>query len=302
MKFLLRWSVFIKERFNPITNTPVILAYFASNVLFLFICYGKSVAWFPLFSGFLLVWLIFFHMRLFDDIKDYETDRLYNKERPLPRGLITIKEYGAVTLICIILEIVIALWFGQEVFSTYTLVLSFTLLMRQEFFIGEWLRPRMELYAASHTLSAFLMGVLIISLASGKMIWQMPISAVLFSLGSWFVFNVFEFGRKTFSKEEEREGIDSYSLRLKPWGAFGLITINMLTATIMMMLAVGKLVDIKQLMYIIIVKSVLVFLVSLTGLAYCIKGSLKYARLYRSAVSLYLLLYYVVFILMYFVR
>ncbi|MFZ5986390.1 MAG: UbiA family prenyltransferase [Bacillota bacterium] len=295
MKFILRWSLFIKERFNPIANTATILMFFAANALYYIVCLSKSKAEFPWVLGFILVWLVFFHMRLFDDIKDYETDKVYNKERPLPRGLVSIKEYGFVTFFCIALEIIIASSLGPAVFTAYVFVLCFTLLMRQEFFIGEWLRHKMELYAVSHTLSSFLIGILVYSL-TGNNLYQVPVLAVLFSLGNWFVFNVFEFGRKTFSKDEERIGVDSYSSRLKPWGAFLLISVNILGALFCLLLPSAKVMDTDNFKYLIVSEMALTFIVMLSGVLYCIKNSKGFAGFYRSVISAYLLLHYVLLV------
>jgi len=101
--------------------------------------------------------------------------------------------------------------------------LCFTLMMRMEFFVGDWLRPRLELYAITHTFSATLLGMLIHAVTTGRQIALAEGAFLLFALGNWFVFNVFEFGRKTFAHEAERAGVDSYSARLNPAGAVALL-------------------------------------------------------------------------------
>jgi len=96
-------------------------------------------------------------------------------------------------------------------------------MMRMEFFVGDWLRPRLELYAITHTFSATLLGMLIHAVTTGRQIALAEGAFLLFALGNWFVFNVFEFGRKTFAHEAERAGVDSYSARLNPAGAVALL-------------------------------------------------------------------------------
>ncbi|HBC74715.1 MAG: hypothetical protein A2008_09300 [Candidatus Wallbacteria bacterium GWC2_49_35] len=250
-----------------------------------------------LVAGFMLVWLVFFHMRLFDDIKDYETDKLVNKERPLPRGVLSVNEFGAGILVCVLSEIVLSASLGFKIFSTYALVLGFTLIMRQEFFIGDWMRPKMELYAATHTFSASMLGLLIYSILKDASIVEIPAAYLYIALGNWFVFNVFEFGRKTFSLKEEREGVDSYSLRLSPFGAFALLAVNIFFAFFMLHLSAANITAAAagkgpQLMPMLISTAIVSFMVICAGMVYSRKPSDFNAKFYRGAVSFYLVAYH----------
>ncbi|HNY10839.1 MAG TPA: UbiA family prenyltransferase [Candidatus Wallbacteria bacterium] len=302
MKLISGWSIFIKERFEPVSHTLMIAAFASANAT---ISYASNPSGFNMNPGYLLtglflVWLVFFHMRLFDDIKDYETDKLVNKDRPLPRGVLTTDQFGAGILACILLEMAVALILGFNIFTTYIMALAFTLIMRQEFFIGDWMRPKMELYATTHTFSASLLGMLIFSITSGKMICDMPKSYLLIAIGNWFVFNVFEFGRKTFSAEEEREGVDSYSLRLKPFGAFTLLGVNIFLAFTMLYLSAENIISsvagnaaAPDFGPMLISAAVISFIVAVSGMMYSLKPSNFYAKFYRGVVSLYLIAYHV---------
>ncbi len=300
MNLISRWSVFIKERFEPVSHTVMISAFAAANAAMAFAAGRFEINSRPAFllTGFALVWLVFFHMRLFDDIKDYETDRLVNKERPLPRGVLSVNEFGAGILVCVVSEIILSAALGFKVFSTYALVLCFTLIMRQEFFIGDWMRPKMELYAATHTFSASMLGLLIYSILKDAYITEIPTAYLYVALGNWFVFNVFEFGRKTFSTEEERRGVDSYSLRLSPFGAFALLAANIFLAFLALYLSVGKIISaagadkITVYMPMLISAAVISFTVICAGMVYSVKPSNFNAKFYRGAVSFYLVAYH----------
>lgn len=311
MHILKRWAVFISERFEPVSHTFMIASFFGANaIMALIINNSTAVCSSPqslcchlrILGGFFLVWLIFFHMRLFDDIKDYETDKLVNKERPLPRGVLTTLEFGAGILSVVILEVVLAASLGIKVFSTYAVVFAFTLVMRQEFFIGDWLRPKMELYAITHTFSACLMGCLIFSAVTDNFINAMPWQYLAIAIGNWFVFNVFEFGRKTFAKNEEREGVDSYSMRLSPGGAVILLGINVFMAFSMLYLCCVNLSwpaghvqqpGIGIFGNMLVSAAVISFVVAISGMLYSFNPSKFYAKFYRGAVSAYLVLYHV---------
>ncbi len=299
MNLISRWFTFVKERFEPVSHTIMIFAFASANAAMAYAVNPFDISARPLylFGGFTLIWLVFFHMRLFDDIKDYETDRLVNKERPLPRGVLTINEFGAGILICIIAEIALSAALGFKIFSTYALVLAFTLIMRQEFFIGDWMRPKMELYAATHTFSASMLGLLIYSILNNADITVIPAAYLLVALGNWFVFNVFEFGRKTFSIKEERDGVDSYSLRLSPFGAFALLSVNIFFAFLMLYLCAGKInqaagAKIINFMPMLLSAALISFLVICAGMVYSRKPSDFNAKFYRGAVSFYLVAYH----------
>lgn len=300
------WFTFIRERFEPVSHTLMIASFASANAA---IAYAVAPREFNfsaanLIPGLFLVWLVFFHMRLFDDIKDYETDKLVNKDRPLPRGVLTPIQFGAGILACIALEAAVAAWLGSKVFSTYVVVLAFTLIMRQEFFVGDWLRPQMELYAITHTFSASLMGLLIFSVTTGRTIAEVPAAYLYAALGNWFVFNVFEFGRKTFSREEEREGVDSYSLRLGPFGAFVLLGTNVFLAFAMLYLSTGNAVALDSFrelklpapapfMPMLMSAAAISSIVMGAGVMYGLSPSNFCAKVYRGVVSLYLVAYHV---------
>ena len=88
MAFVRRWWQFLKERHEPFSITLMVAIFFAAVA---FVAYQPGVhappCWKRLAAGFAIVWLIFLHMRMFDEVKDYDVDREHNPERPLARGL-----------------------------------------------------------------------------------------------------------------------------------------------------------------------------------------------------------------------
>src|SRR5262249_49861480 len=92
-------------------------------------------------------------------------------------------------------------------------------LMYREFFVGRWLRPRLTLYAVTHTAVSILLGYSIAAQAAARPLTGLPWPLVLFGPVNWMLFNVFEFARKTYAPQEERAGVDTYSSLYGPWGA-----------------------------------------------------------------------------------
>lgn len=297
LSFLTRWFTFTRERFEPVSHLILIGALAGANGLLAALAAGVPLP--PaerLLRGFLLLVLVFFHMRLFDEIKDYDVDREVNKERPLPRGLVTAAEHGWVTLACVCAEVALALSLGFPVFTTYAVLLAFTLIMRQEFFVGSWLGPHMELYAITHTFSAALQGGLVWSVVTGLALDALPRAYAAVMLGNWFIFNVFEFGRKTFGREEERPGVDSYSLRLHAFGAFLLTFANLALGYLMLHLCAAHLAAAGSAAPLSSMKSAalgVTLLPCAAGIFYSFEPKAARAKLYRGAVTFYLLAYHV---------
>lgn len=292
MGFLSRWWQFLKERHEPFGITVMIFAFFSANALMAqkhdpLVCAGIS----RLLPGFMVVWLIFLHMRLFDEVKDYDFDREHNPERPLARGLISLGEFTAMTLLCLLTEAALSAYIGWQTFVTYVMVLCFTLMMRMEFFIGDWMRPKLELYAITHTFSATMIGLFIHSVVVNADPSSAEPHFLLYALGNWFVFNVFEFGRKTFGKEEERVGVDSYSARLNPWGAVALLMVNVIAGWVCFYYAAMWKFAGAASWAMLAPPMVISLLVAVSGIVYAVRNNLSGAKLYRGTVTLYLLAY-----------
>ncbi|MBY0451035.1 MAG: UbiA family prenyltransferase [Cyanobacteria bacterium] len=177
----------------------------------------------------LVTFFIFFRLRIFDDIKDYETDCRIKPSRPLARKLISLLEAKMVAFALAFAEGLLALYLGTNAFCAWGLLFVYSVLMYREFFVGRWLRPQMEFYALTHTWVAVWIGLFIATALSDTALNMLPIECVVFSGCNWLVFNVFEFARKTFGSDEETLPEDpcheeTYSQRLTPIGA-GLLTL-----------------------------------------------------------------------------
>jgi 4-hydroxybenzoate polyprenyltransferase len=292
MAFIGRWWQFLRERHEPFGITMMVCAFFAACA---FISYQPGVHAPPcslrLGFGFAVVWLVFLHMRLFDEVKDYQFDIEHNPGRPLARGLISVGEFSAMTLLCVITEIAISGMMKWPMLPALMMVLCFTLLMRMEFFVGDWMRPKLELYATTHTFSAAMISMLIHTIVCFSDFAAADRATLVFALGNWFVFNVFEFGRKTFAIAEEREGVDSYSARLTPMGAVILLLVNIAFAYAAFYYAVTSKFAAAADWYMLGPAAAVSLLVVIAGLVYANRPGINNAKLYRGTVTLYLLAY-----------
>lgn len=215
-----RWGTFLAERFPVGRHLPLIACFYAANVLAALQATGIPLpGGATLAAGGAAVFLVFLHLRIFDEIKDYATDRAVHPERPLPRGLMTLAEARGAAFGLITLELALGLLLGFSAFWALLGTVLYSLVMYREFFCREWLRPRLATYALTHTVIACWLGLSAFAIATGRHVWQVPPAFALFVTADWLVFNVFEFGRKTFGRDEEEAGVDSYSRRFGPAGA-----------------------------------------------------------------------------------
>lgn len=292
MAFISRWWQFLRERHEPFSITLMVGVFFSAVAL---VAYQPGVheppCWTRLITGFAVVWLIFLHMRLFDEVKDYDFDKEHNPERPLARGLISVGEFSAMTLVCIILELTISGAMRWPMFPALVMVLCFTLLMRMEFFVGDWMRPKLELYATTHTFSAAMISLLIHTIVCFSDAAAADRATLVYALGNWFVFNVFEFGRKTFATAEERDGVDSYSARLKPSGAVILLLVNVVLAYITFYYVATTKFAAAASWHMLMPAAGVSLLVAVAGIVYATRPAIANARLYRGTVTFYLLGY-----------
>ena len=105
------------------------------------------------FAGLLLFFVV---LRLMDEYKDVEKDRVANPGRPLPRGVLALDRvrlailYGMAGMLAY--GVFMAALFGVPAGLMYLVVAGYLWLMFREFYAGDWLARRPVCYALSHQL------------------------------------------------------------------------------------------------------------------------------------------------------
>lgn len=291
-KFIARWLVFCKERFPIFRHVLLIVFYVAANALVAFtsVTVNGNLTYREILCA-IAVFFIFFHLRIFDEIKDYKNDLVVHKDRPLARGLISVREAKCVAFGLIALELCSALIISRAAFIAAICTVLYSLIMYKEFFIGSWLRPKMATYALAHTLVSCWMSVFIFSAVSGLNFWGIPKVYGMFVLVNWMIFNIFEFGRKTFGKEEEEELVESYSKRLGPIRA----ALNVVIMATVAMYVAYKLGSIFNLSLLFTLSMYLLYgLTLITAGLYAVHNDKSSARMFRGICSIFILFYNVI--------
>ncbi|MBI4641982.1 MAG: UbiA family prenyltransferase [Candidatus Tectomicrobia bacterium] len=208
-----RWWIYQRERFPVFAHGPLIAVFSLSAICFSLLLRGKVE--FPtaqtVLVGFVSVFLFFLQLRIADEFKDYEDDARYRPYRPVPRGLISLRELGVVGFISALIQSGLALWLSRSLVPLLAIVWVYMVLMSKEFFVPRWLKAHPLVYMLSHMLIMPLI-YLYTTACDWRVAQEMPPEGVAWFLGSGF-FNglVIEIGRKIRAPEDEEHGVETYS-------------------------------------------------------------------------------------------
>ncbi|MEO1309150.1 MAG: UbiA family prenyltransferase [Pseudomonadota bacterium] len=211
MTFAQRLWIYQSERFPLKKTVPLLAVFSAASICVSAELAGRPLpAWPAFLAGFVIAMTLFFQMRVCDEWKDAEDDRLYRPDRPIPRGLIqqsTVLILGAATLP--IAAAAAWLWSAPSLW-VLLIVWLWLAAMTAEFGIPDWLKARPILYLISHMAIMPLIDLMLTSLewfpggGAAPQLW-------LFLALSFVNGCVLEIGRKLWAPESEIPGVDSYS-------------------------------------------------------------------------------------------
>jgi 4-hydroxybenzoate polyprenyltransferase len=209
-----RWIVYQRERFPLAAHAPLVAAFSTSAVCFSSVA-REGVVWpspAALGVAFATSLLFFLQLRIADEFKDSEDDRRFRPYRPVPRGLVTLRELACVAVAAAALQLGLALWLDPPLVWLLALTWLYLALMSREFFVASWLRRHQVVYMASHMAI-----VPLIDLYATACDWRVagvghpPAALSWFLIVSFLNGCVVEIGRKTRAPADEEEGVETYS-------------------------------------------------------------------------------------------
>jgi 4-hydroxybenzoate polyprenyltransferase len=218
-----RWIVYQRERFPLLAHGPLIAAFSSGAV-----CYSAQLralqAGLPfavrggsLAVAFVSCLLFFFELRVADEFKDAEDDARWRAYRPVPRGLVTLRELRGVAIAAAVVQLALALWLEPRLVVPLLATWGYMALMTREFWAREWLRTHPVTVLWSHMLV-----IPLIDLYATACDWMPRGSGRVVGSGlAWFLvasfFNgmVVEIGRKLRAPADEETGVETYSVL---WG------------------------------------------------------------------------------------
>lgn len=203
-----RAAAFVRERFPPGIYGPLILAFVASGSVAAAGAPSRPLDLGAAGLAAIVVTLAFLRMRLLDEVKDLEVDRRGRPWRPLPRGLVTVRELRLAAWLALAGMTAAAAPLGATTFAIYLAVAAFLLLAGADFGAGERLRDRRLAYALVHSPAVPLLMVVVWFAQPGALV-DARLAAIL--LVAWGAGLGAEIGRKTVAPDEERPFVDTYS-------------------------------------------------------------------------------------------
>lgn len=235
--FRLRLKAYLSERFPIPDHLMMVLVYFLANQ-FLAQVLGKpgrplQIGWFTAL-GMLFLFCVFFHLRVFDEHKDYEDDCKHYPGRMLSRGFITLRDLKRLGAVAIVTELICAVVSGWPAVLAVGLVVFYSWVMLHEFFVPTWLRSHFIVYAISHMSIMPLITATIFSFTMRRPFWDAPWLFWAYAAADFFAFANWEISRKIRLPEDEIEGVSSYS---KAFGMFAAVNVTMVLRILNTLLA-----------------------------------------------------------------
>ncbi len=206
-----RWWVYQRERFPLFAHGPLIAAFSASAVGYSALLRGGRPAAFSFVVAFLVSLGSFLLLRIADEFKDAADDARYRPYRPVPRGLVQLRELAVIGVAVALLQLLLALAIGAPLAGLLAVTWLYFLLMSREFFARRWLRARPVAYLLSHMLIMplidwFATGCDWVRAGAG-----MPDGLSWFLAASFCNGLVIELGRKIRAPGQEEPGVETYS-------------------------------------------------------------------------------------------
>ena len=164
--------------------------------------------------------LAFAQLRIADEHKDHEDDRRFRPERPVPRGLIDLRELRWIGVAAAAAQAVLAWSLDPALLVFLAGMWLWMALMAAEFFAPRVLETRPILYLASHMVITPLIALFSVACgwAAAGLAFQIEPAVIAFLALAYANGAAIEIARKTWAPSDERRGVDTYS---RLWGPVG---------------------------------------------------------------------------------
>jgi 4-hydroxybenzoate polyprenyltransferase len=214
-----RWWIYQRERFPLLAHGPLIAAFSACAVSFSSLLrHAPAPDWRMFLTAFGVCLLMFLQLRIADEFKDAGEDARWRPYRPVPRGLVTLKELRILFILAALVQTGLVLFLDARLMIVLAIAWSYLALMSVEFFCRDWLKRRPVVYLVTH------MGIMPLVDFFGTACEWLPRDSHAPSGLGWFLaasfFNgiVIEIGRKLRQPADEEDGVETYS---RLWGKSG---------------------------------------------------------------------------------
>jgi 4-hydroxybenzoate polyprenyltransferase len=201
------------ERFPLVQHAPLILAFTFSAASYSRIIRGAPgfITAIEYAVGAISALGLFMLLRIFDEFKDADEDAAHRPYRPVPRGLVTLRELAGVGIAIVAVALALNALVMPRMLWPWLLSLGYMLLMGREFFVREWLKRHPIVYMVSHmiilpTIDFYTTGLDWINRGVDA-----PDGIAWFLLLTFLNGIVIEVGRKIRGADAEEPGVETYS-------------------------------------------------------------------------------------------
>lgn len=222
-----RWWIYQRERFPFAAHGPLIAAFsFCAVSLSTHLRGEHRLSTASLVVAFVTCFLFFFQLRVADEFKDFDEDALYRPYRPVPRGLVTLRELGVLFVVSAFVQFLLAVWLAPRLVILLAIAWIYLGLMCREFGMREFLKERPLAYLVSH-----MMIMPLVDLYATGTDWMtagegMPKPLSWFLAASFFNGMSLDLGRKIRSPADDEIDVQTYSslwgrsVAVAVWGLF----------------------------------------------------------------------------------
>lgn len=212
-----RWWIYQRERFPIFAHGLLIAAFSVSAMGFSSLLRVQThlPPFGTLAAGFVSSFLFFLQLRITDEFKDADDDARYRPYRPVPRGLVSLRDLAFVGIAAAAIQLALALLVYPRLVIILVGVWAYLGLMTKEFFVRDWLKRHPLIYMASHMVIMPLIDFYVTAfdwLVAGV---GPPSGLQWFLVVSFFNGTVVEIGRKIRAPGDEERGVETYSML---WG------------------------------------------------------------------------------------
>lgn len=212
--FFAKWWTYQRERFPLAGHAPLIAAFsFCAVSYSQMLRKGAATVppWQALLVAFVTCLVFFLQLRIADEFKDFDEDSQFRPYRPVPRGLVRLRELGWLFVGAAVVQVAAAFLLAPRMILLLLVPWVYLAGMSKEFFVRDWLKARPITYLWTH----MLIMPLVDFYATGCD-WLAGDHPAPTGLG-WFLgasfFNgvVIETGRKIRAPMDEEPGVNTYT-------------------------------------------------------------------------------------------
>lgn len=162
--------------------------------------------------------LFMFHLRVVDEHRDYFFDSKYHPDRPVQKGIVSLKELMVLNSISLIIQVLLVLNLSLKSNFLWLLAFAYTIISGKDFFLGNKIKKKFLIYNSLNLIQLLIFQFFLYSIFNPNFNF---FNLVLFLHFVFAVMNValLEFARKMKSSKNESKVGDTYSFRFGKSGA-----------------------------------------------------------------------------------